>query len=157
MPPSVPRATPTWTATWTAQLVIPTPPCPNVAEARYLDDLDAEMRSFGASMGLLSEDWVDASANPFLLFDETWVFARETDLMVLELQADQMIALSAPVSARELDGLVETTMVQAKDALRMMSTGVTQTDMAMLVKATDMMRGVSERAVWIRSDMDNFC
>ena len=128
--------------------------CPSPAEAAYLDALDGHMRSFGAQMGLLGERWLEAADNPILIFDDMWVMGRETDLEVLMLTADRMIDLSPPPSARKLDDLVETTMEMTKQVLQLQSDGVTTADMDLFIEGANMMGSVSDRARWIRVDMD---
>ena len=100
---------------------------------------------------MLSEDWAEAANNPILLLDDIWVMGRETDLMVLTLQADRIIALEPPPSARQLDDMVATAMVMAQQVFQLQSDGITATDMEMFIEGSNLMDSVSDRARWIRA------
>ena len=131
--------------------------CPSPAEAAYFDEVNGGLRSIGAQVGMLSEDWVEAANNPRLLLDDIWVMGRETDLMVLTLQADRIIALEPPPSARQLDDMVATTMVMAQQVFQLQSDGITTTDMEMFMEGSNLMDSVSDRVRWIRAQIDAFC
>ena len=128
--------------------------CPSPAEAAYLDTLDGHMRSFGAQMGLLGERWREAAENPLLLFDDVWVLGRETDLTVLMLEADQMIELSPPSSAVQIDRMVERTMQKTRDALGVISIGVTTPDLDLMTQGHAMMSSTVTEIAVIRAAMD---
>ena len=134
----------------------PTPSC-TPAETAYLDELDGGLRSIGAQMGMLGEDWADASANPLLLLDEVWVLGQETALTTLTLHVDRMIALTQPASAQELDELVEATMKQSKEALELLSGGLTKADADLMLQGTALMASASDSARYVRVDMAAFC
>ena len=134
----------------------PTPSC-TPAETAYLHELDGGLRSIGAQMGMLGEDWADASANPLLLLDEMWVLGQETALTTLTLHADRMIALTPPGSAQELDERVEATMKQSKEAFQLLSDGITSADADLMLQGTALMTSASDSARYIGIDMDAFC
>lgn len=148
---------PTTPARPTAERTPPPDTCPSPAEAAYFDDVNSGLTSIGTQVGMLSEDWAEAANNPILLLDDIWVMGRETDLMVLTLQADRIIALEPPPSARQLDDMVATTMVMAQQVFQLQSDGITTTDMEMFMEGSNLMDSVSDRARWIRAEMDAFC
>ena len=157
--PTAERAKPTPTPTVAPISAVTPPPdtCPSPAEAAYFDEVNGGLRSIGAQVGMLSEYWAEAANNPILLLDDIWVMGRETDLMALTLHADRIIALEPPPSARQLDDMVATTMVMAQQVFQLQSDGITATDMDMFMEGSNLMDSVSDRARWIRAEMDAFC
>ena len=50
-----------------------------------------------------------------------------------------------------------TTMVMAQQVFQLQSDGITTTDMEMFMEGSNLMDSVSDRARWIRAEMDAFC
>ena len=136
----------------------PTPQsCPSYAERSYFEDVESGLVSFGTGVGMFGEQLGQAGNNLWLLLDEDWVFARETDIISLDLWADRLIALQPLSSARDIDRQVEEVMHLAKRALQKYLEGIEQVDEEAILAGADLMSSASTQVSRIRPAMDAFC
>ncbi len=120
-PTPTPTSTPTPTPTSTAapELVTATPAaqCPTAAQERYFGDALPVLGSLEVGFGQLGESFVDATANPLLLLDETWQLDVAVALALLDVAADSILTWDPPAGTEEIHGLLKAAAADVKSAV----------------------------------------
>lgn len=152
---SVPAPIPTPTHVATAMLALA---CPNEAEGEYFDALGATMRSIGAQLGLLGDDFAKVEQNPLLFASDLWAegivgyikgVGRTTDTILEDLDAPPTVALIHEESEKMARTL--------KTNMYLMEEGIVNADMDALVVSAFSMDDVRSSARYIRFLIDSFC
>ena len=94
---------------------------------------------------------------PLDILDENWIYARETDIMVMNQHFDGLIALQSPASAAHIDRMIEDIARQVKQALRSTNAGIQNSDPDMLRIGTSQIEQVATKGEALRLAIDSFC
>ena len=102
---------------------------------------------------------LQATANyaPWDILDENWIYARETDIMVMNQRFDGLIALQSPASAAHIDRKVEDIARQVRRSLRSTNAGIQTYDLDMIEIGAIQMEQVAPKAEALRLAIDSFC
>ena len=146
--------TPAATAALTVQ---PTATCPTEAEQEYFDQVSGEGVSAFTLVTMFGEELQAASETPWVILDEFWMFARETDVMGMDGAFERLIALEAPASAEHIDNQVEEVARLMQEALQTMNIGIQDSDMDMLVLGASQMERVTPKVLDLTDVTLTFC
>ena len=148
---AIPRPTPTTTA-------MPILSCPNDAEQDYFSQIGSQGVSAFTLLTMFGEELQTTALNaPLDILDENWIYARETDIMVMNQHFDGLIALQSPASAAHIDRMVEDIARQVKQALRSTNAGIQNSDPDMLDIGTSLMEQLATKGEALRLAIDSFC
>ena len=150
--PTAVRVLPTPTRVSTAT---PTLACPNEAEQDYFSQISSQVVSAFTLLTMFGEELQTTA--PWDVLDENWIFALETDIMILNRYFDDLIALQSPVSAAHIDRKVEDMAHQVKQALRSTNAGIQNNDLDMLDVGTSQMELAATKGETLRLAIDSFC
>ena len=94
---------------------------------------------------------------PLDMLDENWRYARKTDIMVMNLHLDGLIALQPPASAAHIDHIFEDMARQIKQALRSTNTGIQNFDIDMINVGTSQLQQAMTKVEALRPAIASFC
>ena len=140
-----------------APVVAITPVCPTEAEQEYFDQVSSEGLAAFTLVTMFGEDLQAASETPLIIFDEGWMFSRETDVLLMESAFDRMIAIEAPTSAAHIDRQVEEIGHIMQESLSTINGGIQDIDMETLVLGAVQMERVGPLILEITDTTLAFC
>ena len=146
--------TPAATAAPTVQ---PTETCPTEAEQEYFDQVASVGVSAFTLVTMFGEELQAASETPWVVSDEFWMFARETDVMGMDGAFERLIALEAPASAEHIDNQVEEAARLMQEALQIMNIGIQDIDMEILELGGIQMERVTPKILALTDITLAFC
>ena len=129
--------------------------CPTAAEQEYLDQMGSKGVSAFTSLTMFGEELQEATTRKLL--DEDWLYARETDVMVLQLMFDKLIAVQSPASTAHIYRQVEEIVRLNKEALLSIDTGLQEFDMEMLETGTGLMENIMPKLSALTRAVETFC
>ena len=148
---AIPRPTPTTTAK-------PSLACPNDAEQDYFSQISSQGVPAFTLLTMFGEELQTTALNaPRDILDENWIYARETDIMVINQHFNGLIALQSPASAAHIDRKVEDIARQIKQALRSTNAGIQNYDIDMIDVGARQMEQVATKGEALRLAIDSFC
>ena len=132
--------------------------CPNDAEQDYFSKVGSQGLSAFTLLTMFGEE-LQTTANyaPWDILDENWIYARETDIMVMDLHFDGLIALQSPASVAHIDRKVEDMARQVKRSLLSTNAVIQTYDIDMIDIVASQMAQVATKAEALRLAIDSFC
>ena len=164
----IPGAVAPTSAPWRSPVPIAT--CPTVAEERYFDALDGELRRVGTLTIMMSEDFQRASDDPYLIEDPFWLMGMGNQFWVISRAADDILDISAPSSAAKVRRAADQMAQRLKTSMALYKIALDEKvgepkrgrerralDMDMLDEATTILTYAGDDGRHVRGPMASFC
>ena len=165
VPTSTPAPSPTPRPT-----SIPVAVCPTVAEERYFDEMNSELRRVGTLTIMMSEDFQRASDDPYLIEDPFWVMGMGNQFYAISRAADDILDISAPSSAAKVRRAADQMAQRLKTSMALYEIALDEKvgepkrgrerralDMDMLAEATTILTYAGDDGRHVKGLIASFC